>query len=185
MEGHLLNAVVKEPAAKPAASPRVLHVGCGGAPLPEGFEGAIETRLDADERVNPDIVASMIDMGEIGEFDVVFCSHALEHLKPSDVMRALSEFRRVLRPGGVAMVFVPDLEGIKPTFDTLYESPSGPISGHDMIYGHTGAADVNPFMRHLTGFMQETLAGALTQAGFMRVEVDRLPVFNLFGRGFK
>jgi SAM-dependent methyltransferase len=168
-----------------APRPSVLHVGCGPAPLPEWFGNAIETRLDADERVKPDVVATMTDMGDIGPFDIVFCSHALEHLKPSDVMRALAEFKRVLRPGGVAMMFVPDLEDIKPNFDKVYDSPSGPISGHDMFYGLTSAADTNDFMRHLTGFMQETLTGALQQAGFQRVKVERMSGFNLFGLGFK
>lgn len=183
MEGFRLNALMKEAETPPR--PAVLHVGCGGASLPEGFERARETRLDADERCKPDIVALMTDLGEIGEYDVVFCSHALEHLAPSDVMRALSEFRRVLRPGGAVMVFVPDLQDIKPTFERVYDSPMGPICGHDMYYGHTGAAETNPFMRHLTGFVQETLAGALNQAGFQRVKVERASGFNLFGVGFK
>jgi predicted SAM-dependent methyltransferase len=144
-----------------------------------------ETRLDADERCSPDIVATMTDMGNIGQYDIVFCSHALEHLAPSDVMRALAEFRRVLRPCGAVMVFVPDLQDIKPTFETVYESPMGPISGHDMFYGHTLASETNPFMRHLTGFVCETLRGALTQAQFANVRVERIAPFNLFGVGTK
>ncbi len=127
----------------------------------------------------------MTAMGSVGEYDIVFCSHALEHLSPSDVMLALAEFRRVLRSGGCAMVFVPDLQDIKPTFEKVYDSPMGPISGHDMYYGHTGASESNPYMRHLTGFLQETLTGALTQAGFKRVQVDRVAGFNLMGVGFK
>jgi SAM-dependent methyltransferase len=165
--------------------PSVLHVGCGGAPLPEWMGKCNETRLDADERCSPDVVATMTNMGDIGQFDIVFCSHALEHLSPSDVMKALAEFRRVLRPSGAVMVFVPDLEDVKPTFDPLYESPMGPISGHDMFYGHTLASETNPFMRHLTAFMSETLRGALTQAQFKNVRVDRIPPFNLFGVGTK
>lgn len=144
-----------------------------------------ETRLDADERHSPHIVANMTDMGEVGEYDIVFCSHALEHLCPSDVMKALGEFRRALKPGGLVMVFVPDLQDIKPTFDPLYESPSGPVSGHDMIYGHTLASETNPYMRHLTGFVSETLRGALTQAEFQNIHVERIPEFNLFGAATK
>ena len=165
--------------------PSVLHVGCGGAALPLFLGDCHETRLDADERGKPDIVANMTALGDIGQYDIVFCSHALEHLSPSDVMIALAEFKRVLRPGGVAMVFVPDLEDIKPTFDVVYMTEGGdPITGHDMYYGHTGLSKDNPFMRHLTGFLSTTLAGALTQAGFLRVKVDRLSGFNLFGVGF-
>jgi SAM-dependent methyltransferase len=39
------------------------------------------------------------------EFDVVVCSHVLEHVR--DDRRALKELRRVLRPGGVAYIQVP------------------------------------------------------------------------------
>lgn len=164
--------------------PSVLHVGCGTHNVPEWLGPCDETRLDADERCKPDIVASMTDMGDVGTFDIVFCSHALEHLSPGDVMKALAEFKRVLRPNGAVMVFVPDLEDIKPTFEKVYDSPMGPISGHDMYYGHTSASETNPFMRHLTGFVKATLAGALTQAGFTRVRVERQPtVFQLFGIG--
>jgi predicted SAM-dependent methyltransferase len=127
----------------------------------------------------------MTDMGEIGPFDVVYCCHALEHLGPADVMRALGEFKRVLRDGGVAMVHVPDLQDVKPTFDVLYDSPAGPITGHDMYYGHVGMAEANTYMRHLTGFVAETLHGAMNQAGFSTVEVKRDPAFTLTGIGIK
>lgn len=126
----------------------------------------------------------MTDMGDIGGFDFVYCSHALEHLCCDDALKALAEFKRVLRPGGCAIVFVPDLTDIKPTFDVVYDSPSGPVTGHDMYYGHILAAG-NPFMRHLTGFLQETLAGAMTQSGFERVKVERISGFHLMGVGFK
>lgn len=127
----------------------------------------------------------MTALGDIGPYDAVFCSHALEHLKPTDVMVALEEFRRVLHPGGAVFVFVPDLEDIKPTFEVLYESPSGPVSGHDMYYGHTIFSDSNPYMRHLTGFIAETLRGAFEQAGFSTVMVNRVGCFNLFGVAIK
>ena len=165
---------------------RVLHVGCGSAPLPEIFgENVVETRLDANPDVKPDIVASMTDLGDIGPFDQIYSSHCLEHLTPDDVMKALSEFLRVLAPGGMLMAFVPDLEDIKPTFETVYEAPCGPVTGHDMYYGHLTMSRTNPFMRHLTGFVSDTLAGALTQAGFRGVQVRRIPVVQLIGVGIK
>ena len=38
-------------------------------------------------------------------FDIIYCSHVLEHV-PDD-RKALSEFRRVLKPDGVAIILVP------------------------------------------------------------------------------
>jgi SAM-dependent methyltransferase len=49
-------------------------------------------------------------------FDVVFCSHVLEHV-PDD-RKALSEFRRVLTDDGHAVIMVPI------TVETTYEDPS-------------------------------------------------------------
>jgi len=159
----------------------VLHVGCGFEPLPDWLEGLTETRLDIDARCEPDVVASMTDLGEIGPFDVVYSSHSLEHLAPHDVARALGEFRRVLRDGGSAVVVVPDLEGVKPTEEVLFVSPAGPITGLDLFYGFRPALEAQPYMAHRTGFVRETLAGAFEAAGFASARTERLPNFNLMG----
>jgi predicted SAM-dependent methyltransferase len=83
----------------------VLVAGSGLDGLPDWEkEGYKVTRLDIEPRVNPDICAPMTNMGEIGQFDVVYCCHALEHLYPHEVHQALREFQRVLKPGGVAVL---------------------------------------------------------------------------------
>ena len=163
--------------------PTVLHVGCGPDPLPTWLSGHDEVRLDINPDVQPDIVASMTDLGDIGPFDALYCSHALEHLFPHEVAVALSEFRRVLAPGGLAMVFVPDLEDVQPTDEPLFVSAAGPISGRDMYYGFTPFLQSNPYMAHKTGFVQATLRKAFEDAGFGRTEVVRFPDYNLFAAG--
>ncbi len=51
-------------------------------------------------------------------FDVSFCNHVMEHVE--DDIRAMSEIRRVLKPGGWAIIQSPlDLER-----ETTYEDPS-------------------------------------------------------------
>lgn len=159
--------------------PTVIHVGCGGDTLPAWLSGFDEVRMDINPDCKPDIVASMVDMGDVGPFDAVYCSHALEHLFPHDVPVALGEFLRVLRPGGIALVFVPDLEGVAPTREPLFNSPAGPISGHDLYYGYAPYLTSNPYMAHHSGFVQDTLAEAFKGAGFSRVETKRLTDHNL------
>ena len=44
--------------------------------------------------------------------DAIYHSHVLEHLKPDDADRLISECFRVLKPGGILRIAVPDLEGI-------------------------------------------------------------------------
>ena len=163
--------------------PTLLHVGCGQNPLPAWAGHFTETRLDINPAVFPDFVADMRCLGDIGTYDAVLCIHALEHLHARDVPVALNEFRRVLNPGGTAIVFVPDLEGVQATDDVLFESPAGPISGLDLIYGFRKSD--NPFLQHKTGFVQSTLRQAIEDAGFSDVRVKRLANFDMMGVGVR
>lgn len=45
-------------------------------------------------------------------FDVVYSSHFLEHLTPEQADFVLSEIYRILKPGGIIRIVVPDLENI-------------------------------------------------------------------------
>jgi predicted SAM-dependent methyltransferase len=123
----------------------------------------------------------MTDIGEVRPFDAIHCSHALEHLLPHEVPKALAEFYRVLKPEGFAVVFVPDLEGVQATEEVLFQAPCGPITGLDLLYGHRAALPTMPHMAHRTGFVAATLERALKDAGFGSVVVQRLDVYNLMG----
>lgn len=46
-----------------------------------------------------------------GVADVAYASHVLEHLKQKDALSFLKEIYRVLKPGGLIRIVVPDLEG--------------------------------------------------------------------------
>lgn len=163
----------------------LLHVGCGGDPLPHWLQGYKEVRLDIDSDHNPDIVASMLDMGDIGQFDALLCQHALEHVSPHEVKIALQEFHRVLNDGGALLIFVPDLEGVQATNETLFDSPAGPICGLDLIYGYRKMLKDKPYMAHKTGFVSKTLHEEITGAGFSKVAVSRLDNYALFGAAIK
>lgn len=165
---------------------RLLNVGSGGSTaLPEMFADFEHVRLDIEPECNPDILAPMTDMGDIGRFDVVLCSHALEHLYPHDVPVALGEFWRVLKMQGHCLIFVPDLEGVQANEVVLYHDQSGPITGLDLIYGHRRHMPTQPHMAHHYGFTRATLTEALLQAGFAKAECSRNPGYNLMGVGIK
>lgn len=127
----------------------------------------------------------MLDMGDIGPFDVVYCCHALEHVGAHDVPKALGEFLRVLKPGGHVVVFVPDLEGVRPTREVVMQAPVGDITGHDLFYGYGPAIKDHPYMAHRCGFVAQTLEDALTDAGFAEVRVQRLGRFDMMGAARK
>jgi SAM-dependent methyltransferase len=162
----------------------LLHVGCGGETAPPWLLRSSEVRLDLNPDHKPDIVASMTDMGDIGTYDVVYSCHSLEHLKPTDVGLALSEFLRVLNPGGKVLIIVPDLEGVKPTSEPLFEAGCGVICGLDLFYG-AHALRYIPYMEHKCGFVSETIKEALELTGFVGVIAQRLERYNLMAVGVK
>jgi SAM-dependent methyltransferase len=159
----------------------VLIAGCGD----EGPQWAEQdwsvVRLDIDPRTEPDIVGSMTDLGNIGPYDAVACNNALEHLYPHEVNKALQEFYRVLKPGGVAVIQVPDLEGVSPTEDLI---PEIGMSGLHLYYGDPALLEAFPYMAHHCGFVGPTLRRVLEMAGFS-VMTKRLPCHQLMGIGTK
>ncbi|HTT78185.1 MAG TPA: class I SAM-dependent methyltransferase [Stellaceae bacterium] len=182
----------------PAARKVVLHVGCGfgGGRLHSHFQESEwrEIRLDIDPGVRPDIVASMTSMEAVAgnTIDGIWSSHNLEHLHHHEVALALGEFFRVLKPRGLLLLALPDLQRIAELVaadrldDTAYMSPSGPITPLDMIFGHSPSlARGNHFMAHKTGFTPTTLLKALVHAGFVDILLRRGNDFDLWGRAYK
>jgi SAM-dependent methyltransferase len=90
----------------------VLDAGCGSGPYRSFVLSCAETYTGVDwggtqHRSRPDIVADL-NTGlpcSTSSFDTVFCISVLEHLHSPQV--ALSEFARVLRPGGQLVLQVP------------------------------------------------------------------------------
>lgn len=154
-------------------------VGSGTTPLPQ-WDGHNVVRLDIDPEMKPDVLASMTDMGAIGPYDVVYCSHSLEHIYPHEVPLALAEFYRVLKVGGRAVVLVPDLEDVKPNTDVL----EGGYCGLHLFYGDARLIPMMPHMAHHCGFVESTLKDAMIAAGFS-CATKRLEGHQLLGIGVK
>lgn len=159
----------------------VLIAGCGEEGRQWAEQGWSVVRLDIEPRTNPDIVASMTDLGDIGPYDAVACNNALEHLYPHQVHRALSEFHRVLNPGGHVVIQVPDLEDVRPTDDII---PEIGMTGLHLYYGDPAQIGEFPYMAHHCGFVEDTLRFALESAGF-EPTMKRLPCHQLMGLGKK
>jgi SAM-dependent methyltransferase len=60
-----------------------------------------------------------------GTVEACYASHVLEHLSKVEASRLLAECRRVLRPGGVIRIVVPDLEGIARHYLRLLDAADG------------------------------------------------------------
>ena len=159
----------------------ILHVGPGhrhnGAKLPAAFQGSDwqELRLDIDPANEPDIVGSMLDMAAVADasVDAIYSAHNIEHVYAHEVPQVLKEFLRVLKPEGFLVVTCPDLQSVCQLVaedklgDAAYQSPAGPITPLDILYGHGAAlAAGHLYMAHKTGFTLKTLTQALHAAGF-------------------
>lgn len=171
----------------------LLHVGCGPADiscLPAYFQDGSwqELRYDIDPAVEPDLVGTLQDMSiiESNSIDAIYSSHNVEHVWSFEVGQVLSEFSRVLRPDGFALVLCPDIISVaqaitKGALDQpLYISPAGPIYAIDVIYGfREDIKKGNVFMAHKTAFSAHTLATALLENGFAGATVTRDRCYGL------
>jgi ubiquinone/menaquinone biosynthesis C-methylase UbiE len=113
----------------------------------------------------------------------VFVSHLLEHLfYPADVGPFLSEVHRVLAPGGVVRIVVPDIEQCieayskndRTFFDSRRETftwwPQKGTRLEDFLaYAGVGAEPAYLFEAHKYGYDFETLARTLREAGFTAI----------------
>jgi len=106
--------------------------------------------------------------------ETLYASHVLEHVPYRETVRVLKEWLRVLIPGGMAMIAVPDLE----TLSRLYLHPESGLQDRvklmRMMFG--GQMDEHDF--HFVGFNGELLGIWLREAGF--VDTKRVADFGLW-----
>lgn len=102
---------------------KLLNVGCGAVRPGEPWTNLDnlweQLQLGTPERVNLDsepnyINHPLLEQGDMpfnnDTFDGILCSHVIEHFDCHQAVRILSDCRRILKPGGVLVVSVPDAE---------------------------------------------------------------------------
>ena len=157
----------------------LLHVGCGflNKSHLKGFnnDNWKEIRFDIDKRVNPDIVGSLTDMKslETASVDAIYSAYNIDHIYPHQVPIALNEFHRVLKEDGTVVIKCPDLQSVceavaqDKLLEPLYDSPAGPISPIDIMFGNRKViAEGNDYMDKKGGFTYSVLDSAFWEAGF-------------------
>lgn len=159
---------------------KVLNVGGNNKDisLPIHYQGWEHILLDIDPRGNPDVVCDARELSKLpaSDYDSIYCSHNLEHYYRHDVIKVLTGFLHLLKADGFVNIRVPDMGALIQIVvqkdldidDFLYQSPAGPITVRDVIYGYGAEIEQsgNDFYAHKTGFTQKSLLKILHSAGF-------------------
>ena len=82
-----------------------LHLGCGSKLVP-GWLNADKFKADADIYLN---LTSRFPFPD-ATFSAVYSEHTLEHIPTDHVRHVLAECHRILKPGGLLRLTIPDLE---------------------------------------------------------------------------
>lgn len=134
-----------------------LHIGCGEKYIP-GF-------LHIDVRKFPHIdyvtSADKLDMFKNNSVDLIYACCLLEHFKRNQTERVLEEWYRVLKPGGILRLSVPDFEKLVEVYLKYKDLKLilGPLIGRQDYPQNT----------HYIIFDFATLSEVLKRVGFKKV----------------
>ena len=121
-------------------------------------------RYERLANVSPDIISWDLRKGipfNDKKFDVVYCSHFLEHIYRDSVSLIIRECQRVIKIGGLIRVVVPDLKSIIKLY-TIFTSKSGIEKNFDFN-------EYNEILESLFGQMvREEPVGTSEQSRFVR-----------------
>lgn len=137
-----------------------LHIGCKGPAIP-GFK-----KVDIVQWGDVDYVRDARDLScfETGSVDEIYASHILEHFPKHETVPVLAEWCRVLQPGGLIYISVPN-------FDVMVEMyiRSGRIL-ETWVEHLVNGDQSSPQDFHFRVFTFPTLSGNMMKAGFADVK---------------
>jgi predicted SAM-dependent methyltransferase len=145
------------------AEPVRLNLGSG----PRGLDNPHWVNVDGFTDRNVHFLLDISRRLPFGDqvFVGVFCEHVMEHFTLEDGEEIARDVRRILQPGGVFRVVVPDGERVMRNY----------FDGSDRRLGRTRMEVVNSYFRqryeHQFMYDAETLEAMLRRVGFKSVEV--------------
>lgn len=105
-----------------------------------------------------------------GSIDYVYSSHCLEHLSRSDARRLLGEIHRVLRPGGIVRIVVPDLEyGVRKYVEAIQADRFDKSAAPALLEWLELSKEDGSRTPHLWMYDERSLCATFAEMGFINV----------------
>lgn len=144
-----------------------LNYGCGSVHLPGYVNVDIQ---DYGQDVKVDLLAGLPFTD--GAFESIIASHSVQEIPYDDLIPGLEELRRVLRPGGVLRILVPDIAvacGRYLEHDIEYF----PINDNEPSLDDKFCLYINWFGTARSLFTRQRLFNVCLRAGFYKAEWER------------
>jgi len=109
--------------------------------------------------------------------DFIFNEHFFEHLTVEEAKKVMTDIGRVLKPGGVMRIAMPDLESVVDHYLHLPLSKDKVIKDYDLGFVQTRAEWINMSFRwwgHMWLYDWEELVRRLKEAGFTKIKRCKL-----------
>jgi len=159
---------------------KICNLGCGVTWHKGSREANPEVytvRVDMNENANPDFRCDVrcLPTEWEGKFDEVKANHVLEHIRWEETDETLEEWIRIVKPGGILKLGLPDLKSAaeKILRDEEKNRQMGPyLLG--VIYGDQQSKFFNAHQDigvHLTGFTPKDIAHRLDKLGMKNIVV--------------
>lgn len=157
--GFVKRRLMQPPLPRQAGGPLLIHIGCGDINSPEF--------VNVDAQPYPHVHYVRDDITDLSMFsdrsvDLVYMCHVLEHVHRKEIFDVLAEFRRVLKPGGVLRISVPDFDRLIAMYEGIGRDPDGIMA--PLLGSHANEYDV-----HYWVFTERSLSALLIKAGFSAV----------------
>lgn len=156
----------------------LIHLGCGAINNPQFIN------IDAANLPHVHFVQDIRNLAVLPSnfADLLYSSHALEHISHLEVPKTLKEWARVIKRGGTIKLSVPDFDkmvNIYQASDQNMRSIESPLMG-GQDYPHNF---------HMSVFNEKYLSDLLTKAGFYNIRTwdasKDIYGFNDFARTFE
>lgn len=133
------------------------HLGCGKVHIP-GF-----IHIDLMDFEHIDYKRSIEDLSifEDDSVDLIYACHVLEHFKRNEVDGVLTEWLRVLKPGGILRIAVPGFEELVAIYQKYKDL--------NLILGPLVGGQTYEYNFHYMAFDFKTLSERLKKIGFKDV----------------